>query len=173
MTINSASGLAPMDRAGTSDPYVTMKVGEQKLQRTTTKKKTLDPVWDETFSFRVESIDDDVVLQVCLTVDVDDRDRAMHPSRGPTPHPPHIYIYIYIYISQPMWAPRPPASIWRGLVYTAAYAYRRPVYTGGLHTPRPIYTAAHIYAAANIYPSGLRTPGVGGGVVVQSRVDGG
>ena len=64
MTIQRAMGLAAMDRGGTSDPYVTIKVGSQSEQKTTVQKKTLTPVWDESFSFRVESMDDALVLQV-------------------------------------------------------------------------------------------------------------
>jgi len=64
MTIKKAMGLAAMDRGGTSDPYVTIKVGSQSEQKTTVQKKTLAPVWDESFSFRVESMDDALVLQV-------------------------------------------------------------------------------------------------------------
>ena len=50
ITIWKATGLAAMDRGGTSDPYVVIKVGKNKV-KTTVRAKTLSPVWDEKFSF--------------------------------------------------------------------------------------------------------------------------
>ena len=47
---------------------MTVKVGSQTIQQTSVKKETVNPVWDETFSFHVKSMDDDVVLQVYLHV---------------------------------------------------------------------------------------------------------
>lgn len=37
------------------DPYVTIDVDEQHLDRTTTKQKTFDPVWNESFSHDVQA----------------------------------------------------------------------------------------------------------------------
>ena len=50
ITIWKATGLAAMDRGGSSDPYVVMKVGKNKV-KTTVCTSTLSPVWDEKFSF--------------------------------------------------------------------------------------------------------------------------
>ena len=64
LSVQKAVGLKAMDLGGVSDPYVIIKVGSQAAQRTTVKQKTVNPTWDETFSFRIESMDDDVVLDV-------------------------------------------------------------------------------------------------------------
>lgn len=37
------------------DPYVTIDVDEQHLERSTTKQKTFDPVWNESFVHEVHS----------------------------------------------------------------------------------------------------------------------
>ena len=63
LTIESASGLEPMDRGGTSDPYVKIKVGKQR-DKTEVKKKTLDPVWAQSFSFEGVTSTDTVKLSV-------------------------------------------------------------------------------------------------------------
>lgn len=64
LTVQKAAGLEATDRGGVSDPYVTIQVGKQTAQRTTVKEKTVNPTWDERFSFKIESMDDDVVLNV-------------------------------------------------------------------------------------------------------------
>jgi hypothetical protein len=52
-----ARNLIAADRGGTSDPYVRIVVGDavNDAVKTTVKKKTLEPVWDESFSLRLES----------------------------------------------------------------------------------------------------------------------
>lgn len=66
ITICEACGLRPTDfqkRHGPFrklddqpiDPYVTIDVDEQHLDRSTTKQKTLDPVWNESFVHEVEN----------------------------------------------------------------------------------------------------------------------
>ena len=74
VTVESADGLEAKDRTyqcnddgafvrnDTSDPYASVQVGERRA-RTKARKKTLAPVWDETFSFRIDSKEDDVVLE--------------------------------------------------------------------------------------------------------------
>ena len=47
-----ARGLRKADFMGKSDPYVELTFLSQQLQKSTTKKQTLDPMWNETFEFR-------------------------------------------------------------------------------------------------------------------------
>ena len=48
VTIVAARNLIPMDKGGSSDPFVTLKIQDKtRLKRTTIKKKTLDPTWGE------------------------------------------------------------------------------------------------------------------------------
>ena len=64
ITVQKGIELSSMDDGGTSDPYVVLKVGDQQPQRSSVKLKTLNPVWDETFSFAVESMDNAIELEV-------------------------------------------------------------------------------------------------------------
>ena len=48
--LRKASGLKPMDRNGFSDPYAKLALCGV-VHKSSTIKRTLDPVWDETFSF--------------------------------------------------------------------------------------------------------------------------
>lgn len=48
--IISCRNLKDEDKIGKSDPYVEIEVGHQKY-RSTTKKDTLNPVFNETFQF--------------------------------------------------------------------------------------------------------------------------
>lgn len=41
-----------MDYGGTSDPYCILEVGDEIIE-TTAKQKTLNPRWDESFSFPI------------------------------------------------------------------------------------------------------------------------
>ena len=52
-----ARNLLAADRGGTSDPYLRIHVSNDigAAVKTTVKKKTLEPVWDESFSVRIES----------------------------------------------------------------------------------------------------------------------
>ena len=61
--IQSAEGLAIKDFGGLSDPFVSVHVGKQQM-KTSTKGQDLNPAWDEHFSFKLGSLDDDVVLEV-------------------------------------------------------------------------------------------------------------
>jgi RAS protein activator-like 1 len=47
-----ARDLIPMDVDGTSDPYVILRIEDQQIE-TTFKKSTLNPVWNESFTFEI------------------------------------------------------------------------------------------------------------------------
>ena len=90
LTVNRGTGLSAKDRGGTSDPYVTMKVGSRTVKKTSVKKKTVNPVWDESFSFHLKSMDDNVVLQVNTHVYL----RLVI----------HMYTHTWVYKGQYTWA---------------------------------------------------------------------
>ncbi|KAL6070885.1 Synaptotagmin-7 [Balamuthia mandrillaris] len=47
--------LSIRDASGSSDPYVVLTVNGQHKQKTQVKKQTLNPSWNETFSFRLQN----------------------------------------------------------------------------------------------------------------------
>ena len=53
VVVVKANGLAAADKSGTSDPFIRMTVtgSKQKEQKTKVIKKTLNPVWNESFTF--------------------------------------------------------------------------------------------------------------------------
>lgn len=53
ITLLEARGLRGVDKNGTSDPYVRVKAGRYQIYKTQVIPKTLDPEWNETFSWRV------------------------------------------------------------------------------------------------------------------------
>eukprot|EP01129_Flabellula_baltica_P011087 TRINITY_DN4781_c0_g1_i1.p1 TRINITY_DN4781_c0_g1~~TRINITY_DN4781_c0_g1_i1.p1 ORF type:complete len:398 (+),score=82.68 TRINITY_DN4781_c0_g1_i1:39-1232(+) len=61
----SASGLLAKDLNGFSDPYVTWNIGDE-VFKTTVKKVTLDPTWDETYviSSRFEDLPPSILFKV-------------------------------------------------------------------------------------------------------------
>ena len=42
--------------AGTSDPYVKFKLGNNEIGRSQIIKKNLDPIWDEEFNINIENV---------------------------------------------------------------------------------------------------------------------
>ncbi|ORX40969.1 C2 domain-containing protein [Kockovaella imperatae] len=50
-----AKGLAAADRSGKSDPYIIFTLNGQRVFKSETKKKTLSPVWNESFETLVPS----------------------------------------------------------------------------------------------------------------------
>ncbi|KAI8374245.1 uncharacterized protein BYT42DRAFT_575688 [Radiomyces spectabilis] len=50
-----AKGIRGVDKSGTSDPYVRVRVGKQQVYKTKVIKKTLLPVWNESFEYTVSS----------------------------------------------------------------------------------------------------------------------
>ena len=56
MTVKGARDLIAADRGGTSDPYVRLHIGDavKDAQKTKVLKKTLTPVWEETFEFDLD-----------------------------------------------------------------------------------------------------------------------
>jgi len=54
ITAQQGVDVKPMDTlSGSSDVYMTLQVGQQEAQKTTTKKWTLNPVWNENFTVYV------------------------------------------------------------------------------------------------------------------------
>ncbi|WWC72638.1 uncharacterized protein I206_106602 [Kwoniella pini CBS 10737] len=51
----SAKGLHGADRSGKSDPYVVFHLNDMKVFKSDTKKKTLSPVWNESFEVMIPS----------------------------------------------------------------------------------------------------------------------
>ena len=58
-----AKNLLAIDSKGSSDPYVRLQLGKQKC-KTKVMKKSLNPQWDEEFSFRVDDLNDELVVSV-------------------------------------------------------------------------------------------------------------
>ncbi|KAK7246030.1 hypothetical protein RIF29_40887 [Crotalaria pallida] len=58
-----AKNLPPTDPNGLSDPYVRLQLGRQRF-RTKVIKKCLNPKWDEEFSFRVDDLNEELVISV-------------------------------------------------------------------------------------------------------------
>ncbi|KAL0534460.1 hypothetical protein IC582_028751 [Cucumis melo] len=58
-----ARNLPPTDLNGLSDPYVRLQLGKQRF-RTKVVKKTLNPTWGEEFSFRVDDLDEELMISV-------------------------------------------------------------------------------------------------------------
>lgn len=58
-----ARNIPAMDLNGFSDPYVRLQLGKNRF-RTKVVKKCLNPTWGELFSFKVEDLNDELVICV-------------------------------------------------------------------------------------------------------------
>ncbi|KAL2341428.1 hypothetical protein Fmac_009368 [Flemingia macrophylla] len=58
-----AKNLPPTDPNGLSDPYVRLQLGRQRF-KTKVIKKCLNPKWDEEFSFKVDDLNEELVISV-------------------------------------------------------------------------------------------------------------
>ena len=64
ITVEKATGLSAEDEnTRSSDPYCVVKVGEQRKE-TATKKKTLEPVFNEKLDFELTSVDELITVEV-------------------------------------------------------------------------------------------------------------
>ena len=69
-----ATGLLAADKGGTSDPFVTVLSKGSKKAKTSVKKKTLEPEWDETLDLTVAD------LAAPLSLTVMDYDKVCTPT---------------------------------------------------------------------------------------------
>ena len=60
------NSLLPMDRNGSSDPYVKILQCDKVLHKTKAIKNTLNPRWNE-IHIRVDSLDNQIILKVNKT----------------------------------------------------------------------------------------------------------
>lgn len=58
-----ARNIPAMDINGLSDPYVKLQLGKQR-HKTKAVKKTLNPSWGEEFSFKVEDLNEELLITV-------------------------------------------------------------------------------------------------------------
>ncbi|RDX72852.1 C2 and GRAM domain-containing protein, partial [Mucuna pruriens] len=58
-----AKNLPPTDPNGLSDPYVRLQLGKHRF-RTKVIKKSLNPKWNEEFSFKVDDLNEELVISV-------------------------------------------------------------------------------------------------------------
>lgn len=65
VTIHRAKGLRNAERFGTSDPYCSLSIlGTKELARTKTADDTLTPIWNETFYLLLNSLTDNLKIEV-------------------------------------------------------------------------------------------------------------
>ena len=61
--VMEARNLPAMDLNGLSDPYVKLQLGKQR-SKTIVVKKSLNPSWEEEFSFRVDDLKEELLFSV-------------------------------------------------------------------------------------------------------------
>ncbi|KAE8686358.1 C2 and GRAM domain-containing protein [Hibiscus syriacus] len=61
--VMEARNIPAMDINGFSDPYVKLQLGKQRY-KTKVVKKTLNPIWGEEFSFKVEDLNEELLISV-------------------------------------------------------------------------------------------------------------
>ena len=76
-----ATGLLAGDKGGTSDPFVVVQSAGDKKAKTSVKKKTLDPEWEETLELSV------LDAAAALTFVVWDHDKVCRTKHYPDPEP--------------------------------------------------------------------------------------
>ena len=64
LSILSGTDLVVMDRGGTSDPYVKIMQGGKLQYKTSSQKKTLEPVWNEEADIYLHDPFDPLCFQV-------------------------------------------------------------------------------------------------------------
>ena len=64
LTVVSGHNLLVMDRGGTSDPYVKVYQGDRLQHRTSTLKKTLNPVWNDEVDIYLRNAFDPILFKV-------------------------------------------------------------------------------------------------------------
>ncbi|XP_042615477.1 multiple C2 and transmembrane domain-containing protein 2-like [Cyprinus carpio] len=74
--LKEGRGLVIRDRCGTSDPYVKFKLDRKTLYKSKVVHKNLNPVWNESFSFPIRSLDQRLFIRVY------DRDLTMDDFMG-------------------------------------------------------------------------------------------
>ena len=79
----SASGLAKMDLNGKADPYVVLKCGKAKEQRSKVVPKNLSPVWDDAHFRWSEVEESDELVVTMLDRDKGSKDDPMGEVRVP------------------------------------------------------------------------------------------
>ncbi|XP_016307777.1 multiple C2 and transmembrane domain-containing protein 2-like isoform X2 [Sinocyclocheilus anshuiensis] len=62
--LKEGRGLVIRDRCGTSDPYVKFKLDGKTLYKSKVVYKNLNPVWNESFSFPIRSLDQKLFIKV-------------------------------------------------------------------------------------------------------------
>ncbi|KAI8070792.1 C2 domain-containing protein [Gongronella butleri] len=81
ITLVEGRNLKAMDRGGTSDPYARVRIGNKVVYKTKHVKKTLTPVWNESFVAKVDSGKLDIKVKDKNTLtDVDIGDAVLDVS---------------------------------------------------------------------------------------------
>ena len=66
LSLVEARGLIAADASGTSDPYCKLELDQRQKFKSKTKRKTLDPKWEQAFKFELGTYEDVFVKQATL-----------------------------------------------------------------------------------------------------------